>query len=683
MRWAPRAMWGGVVVLGAASAVGSMLLPNLLSETARWKHEAPVVRLSAPDRTPGTPTAGPPEGRTDELVDILLPELDVHLAATLTDPDDTRAAVAGAQALWVATGGGLLRVPYADPTRAVHWTTADGLSDHRLTAIAGNDGGLVVGTEAGAVVWLDPAAALDGLGAPRVTSIAQVSDARISDLLVDGADLYVATWGEGIFVGDIADPRLFRPVGPSNGLKSRRVTSLAMLDGELLAGTAGGGVWVRSRDGKARRYVAKGGIAGDFVLDLVVHQGKAVAATTGGLSRYRRGSWQTDRSWDGEVPAGVIRAVAVAPEGGLVMSASGGRLGRFGSSEAVAIPAPPDGLGPWNGVPRPEVRWLLAGGGTLFAGTERGLLRQRDDGEWTWLTHPGPGSNDITSLHARDGALLVGTFDRGAWIRDAALQQWSALAMPSAEVNGVMLDEAGRPWAATSSGLVRVDEAGARSWTSMHGLGSAHVTAARPDDGGLLVATSQGVQRFDRVGFSRAYGLDAGGEGPTHVYDVATHGRSIWIGTLEGLWHVDREDGVTHRYRYASGDLPDDWINAVAVGADGTVWAGTYDHGIAHRSPGEPWRSFSEPDALPCGWVNPGAMAALPDGSILVGTLGGGLLRVGVGGLIDQWTMRDGLAGDDVTSVSVDGSTVHVGTRSGISRLLLEAPPAPAVADRS
>jgi len=658
-----------------------MLLPNLLSEHQRWKHEAPVVVLVDPDRTSASPTPAASEYELADRPDVL-PSIDVHLAATETDPDDTRAAVAGEDALWVATGGGLLRVPYADPEGAVHWTTADGLRDHRLTALAGDDSLLVAGTEAGTVLWLDPTAALDGTGAPRVTAYADVAKARISALQVDGGALYVGTHGEGIFVGDVADPRLFRPVGPAHGMRSRRITSLAMLDDELFAGTAGAGVWVRSADGKSRRYVAKGGLAGDFVLDLTVHDGRIVAATTGGISRYRRGSWQTDRSFEGKVPAGIVRAVGVDEGGVLTLSVSGGRVGRYGSGTAGALPPLADGLSPWHGAPRAEVRWMTVGGDRLFAGTERGLL-QRRDGVWQWLLHSGPGNNDITSVAAAAGTVLVGTFDRGAWIRDPAFSSWAALPVPYGEVNGVHLDDGGRPWTATSAGLVRLDEEGPRSFTTLHGLKSDHVAAVRGADAGLWVGSTGGLQRFDGVGFTGPLGVTEDG-GPSHIYDVAADGDDVWVGTLEGLWHVESSDAgtTTSRFRYATGELPDDWINAVAVGADGTVWAGTYDHGLAYRSPGGPWRRLAEPDDLPCGWVNPGAMASLPDGSVLVGTLGGGLLRVGTGGLIDHWTMTDGLAGDDVTSVAVDGETVHVGTRSGLSRLEIE-PAVPALADRS
>jgi ligand-binding sensor domain-containing protein len=195
------------------------------------------------------------------------------------------------------------------------------------------------------------------------------------------------------------------------------------------------------------------------------------------------------------------------------------------------------------------------------------------------------------------------------------------------------------------------------------------------------VGSTGGIQRFDGVGFSRPL-TGSPEEEPSHIYDLAVSGDAVWVGTLEGLWRFAADGETSERFRYAGGELPDDWINAVVVGADGTVWAGTYDHGVAYRAPGGPWRSFSEGAGLPCGWVNPGAMAALPDGSVLVGTLGGGLLRLDSNGLLDHWTMADGLAGDDVTSIAIDGLQVHVGTRSGLSRLVLE-PTRDALADGS
>jgi ligand-binding sensor domain-containing protein len=171
------------------------------------------------------------------------------------------------------------------------------------------------------------------------------------------------------------------------------------------------------------------------------------------------------------------------------------------------------------------------------------------------------------------------------------------------------------------------------------------------------------VSLFDGVGFSPL----GGGADVHHVYALSGAGDSAFAGTIGGLFQVRR--GGARAFRYETGELPDNWINAVVQGADGSLWAGTYDHGLALRRPDGSWRRLGEDDGLPNGWVNPGAMAALPDGSVLVGTLGGGLLRVTPDGGVDRWTTTDGLAGDDVTDVCVDGATVWVATRSGLSRV--------------
>jgi ligand-binding sensor domain-containing protein len=333
-------------------------------------------------------------------------------------------------------------------------------------------------------------------------------------------------------------------------------------------------------------------------------------------------------------------------------------VGRFGSTDSIALPVSPDGLGPWNGVPGAEVRWILQADGRRWAGTDRGIVVERD-GAWRWIVHDGPGSNDITTVAARDGSLLVGTFDRGAW-RDG-----SPLALGSAEVNDALIDDDGVAWIATSRGLARVGD-DVRTFGGVHGLASEHVGAVAHSAEGLWVGSSAGVQRFE----GGSFGPLLGGEDAfkvAHVYDLLSTGEEIFAGTLEGLWSVRR--GSATGYRYESGELPDSWINGVTRGPQGRLWAGTYDSGLALRDTDGRWRWLLEGEDLSCGWVNPGALAALPDGTVLVGTMGGGLLRVGPSGEIERWTMADGLAGDDVTSIAIDHDIIWVGTRSGLTRL--------------
>ena len=647
-RWMGRIAWGGVLILGAASGMSSALLPNL----SRVRHELPVAQFVTPDRSDGLPSSVDRPPADDLEVQVHL--ADLSLVATITDPDDTRGAVADDDGLWVATGGGLLRVPFDNPQASRWWTTADGLPDHRLTAIEAVPGGLAVGTEAGSVLMLS----VDE-GAPLVVQYAGVAPARVSDLLFVDEALYVATWGEGVWISDGTDEELtFREVGPKTGLRSRRVTSLAWLDGELLAGTAGAGLWVRGANGRARRYVAKGGLAGDFVLSLARKDDAVLAATPTGMSSYRDGKLTTWRPGD-STPPGSPRAVG--EDGSL--SVAGGRVGRVGTVSTTTLPRSPDGLGPWNGVPVPEVRWFVRADDRLWAGTDRGLLAEQEDG-WRWVTHPGTGSNDVTVVASRDGSMLVGTFDQGAW--------WDgrALSLGNAEINDAFIDEEGVAWLATSGGLAKVEGDGTvRTYGALHGLDSAHVTAVRGGSEGLFVGTSAGVQRYDGGGFAPQLG---GGhaERVSHVYCLALDGDEVYAGALDGLWSLRKGGGT--RFRYETGELPDNWINGLAVGPDGRLWAGTYDAGIAMRDVDGTWRWFVEGDHISSGWVNPSALAALPDGTVLAGTMGGGLLRVGPAGELDRWTMADGLAGDDVTSVAVDGDLVWIGTRSGLSKLEME-----------
>ncbi len=75
----------------------------------------------------------------------------------------------------------------------------------------------------------------------------------------------------------------------------------------------------------------------------------------------------------------------------------------------------------------------------------------------------------------------------------------------------------------------------------------------------------------------------------------------------------------------ANSDLPDDYIMALATGADGALWVGTEGAGLARRHEGA-WQVFTAASSdLPDDSV--WALAAGADGALWVGTFGGGLAR--------------------------------------------------------
>ncbi len=558
-----RFAWGSALTLGAASAMGPALFSNLSENTSyevsHGGHEAPNVVATTSVALESDPPA--PETSTPSSPHR------IELVETVTDPDDTRAAVVVDQDLWVATGGGLLRFDPEDPSRDRWWTTADGLPDHRLTAIARYGDGLALGTEGGLVVTLELPTD-DGL---VVHTADAVSEARISDLLTEDELLWVATWGDGAFSGVPGRPKGYAALGPSRGLRARQLTGIARLDGELVAGTAGAGLWVRGDDGRSRLFVQKGGLVSDFVLDVATVGDAVLVAGLGGISRYRAGVIQTRRGGD-RVPAGVVTAIGTGKRAPF-LAIAGGRVGRWGATSTQPLPAHPDGLGPWHGVPTPEARWIAQMDGVVVAGTARGILQGT-----TWRTHQGPGSNDLTSVSADRGDLLVGTWDGGAWLR--AGDHWDALPAPSGEVNDVQLDD-GSAWLATSRGLARVDNGQLRSWGPLQGLASENVSAISFAGDRLLVRTSAGLQLFDGVGFlpiddvprfrDETSELPDSGLNPDALLSL-DDGTTL-VGTLgEGLLRVDPR-GALDRWTATDGLAGND---VTGLSRDGdTVWVAT------------------------------------------------------------------------------------------------------------
>ena len=115
----------------------------------------------------------------------------------------------------------------------------------------------------------------------------------------------------------------------------------------------------------------------------------------------------------------------------------------------------------------------------------------------------------------------------------------------------------------------------------------------------------------------------------------------------------------------SSGDLPVDWVTALAVHG-GRLVAGTYHGGLSWRNAGG-FRTEGEAQGLPAGWVNPHAMKTI-DGKLWIGTLERGLL-IGNRGSWTHLQLRNGLPSDDVTDFLADGDSVWVATRGGLARV--------------
>lgn len=239
--------------------------------------------------------------------------------------------------------------------------------------------------------------------------------------------------------------------------------------GELWFGTQSGGVW-NLRDGHWRNWGRAEGLPHATVRDLAwVRFGGGdflVAATHGGLARFRGGRWEPIQS----VPegTGTLRNLLFTEgaEGGRlwiatsrgVMSWDGRRWASYDKS---------------SGLPSASVRCLLAdegpgGGLALFAGTDEGLARM-EGGRFVSVPLPehllkaGVSALKRCSLPGGGRGLLVGSYGGGlALVRDAGsgwtAQEVTASGVPlrGEVVLSLQEDREGAVYAGTLRGILRI-----------------------------------------------------------------------------------------------------------------------------------------------------------------------------------------------------------------------------------
>ena len=179
-------------------------------------------------------------------------------------------------------------------------------------------------------------------------------------------------------------------------------------------------------------------------------------------------------------------------------------------------------------------------------------------------------------------------------------------------------------------------------------------------DGGksLWIGTNNGLLHYDGAEWNRY--TEADGLAGTSITSLAMDDSGVcWVGTSNGLASCD---GVSfHSYRMED-RLPDDTVHTLAFEPDGTVWAGT-SSGIS-RFNGETWRSFTTADGLPDSSIN--AIAVSADGGVWAATSKGAARFDG--SVWKIYTTADGLASNTIYSIAAgkDGE-VWFGTSEGVS----------------
>jgi len=338
--------------------------------------------------------------------------------------------------------------------------------------------------------------------------------------------------------------------------------------------------------------------------------------------------------------------------------------------------------------------------GGFWVGTGLGVVRLREG-----RTEIAPGLTNLpvrTLCEDRQGRLWVGSTD-GLYFWDGrefrTVQLGSDLA--GKRVQALIEDRDGNIWAGVErSGLVRINGGQTERLTSREGLSDDDIISLAEDrEGNLWVGTFRaGINRLkdgSLTAFDRSLGLSH--DCAWSVFEDAR--KTLWIGAEEGLNSITAAGPIVQHPVFK-----DYCVLTMADAADGGLWVGTFEKGLALYQNGRV-RWFDSKDGIdlnrvsllfrdgdrvfiggsPAGlyclengrfrpaypkdnYADASTILRAPDGTIWLGT-DRGVVRLTAGGA-ETWDSKDGLAGDRVLSLHLDRSGVlWIGAELGLSRL--------------
>ena len=430
--------------------------------------------------------------------------------------------------------------------------------------------------------------------------------------------------------------------------------------------TRDGYLWLTTSDGLVRydgvRFVVfsrsnSRGIGSNRFQSLYQTEDGALWAGTedGGLTVYRDGRFKTYPTKDG-LPSDRVWALAGDGAGGLMVFTMSGPAGWDGAGFA------------------PLAHWVNAGGLAHTAASRAGGF---------WYT-------DAGGLHKVDGQRLV-TFTPG--------EGPSPLRFTS-----IYEDSRGDRWFGLhGGGLARLKGGKFTTYGAGDGLPRAFVSAAYEDSrGGVLFGTDGGgLVRYDGAGFVTL--VEPSGQSSREILSVYEDREgNVWTGTVnQGLNRLTRNAITVLSEREG---LADNYVYPVLEDRAGAVWVGTWRKGL-FRYAGGVFSDYGKEIGAPfqlvtalredsagrlwvatgrsVGWLKDGKYTRLSPGPgasvvqviaedrggrIWLGTKGG--LVVYEGSEVRRFTVKEGLAGDEVTDLLEDrDGRLWVATWGGVSRL--------------
>jgi ligand-binding sensor domain-containing protein/signal transduction histidine kinase len=521
------------------------------------------------------------------------------------------------------------------------WTSEEGLPQNTVNALTQTRDGYIWLATFGGLVRFDgrsfrtfAAANTPGLGADRILTLYEDR----------GGALWIGTERDGVFVsrqGVFSRPSWHRR------LPSRQVWAIYQTrDDALWFGTSEGAVRVdrrervtiiAPRDGRSVQSVRAIAESPNGTVWLGLH-GRGLTRVVDGVLR--------PFSFFETGEEALVNVITIGRRSGVVWVGTQGGLFRLRGERAERVPLAGDvGAAPVRAIVADET----AG---VWVGTRRGLCHLRPDATACYGMEAGLSDAFVRAMgHDREGNLWIGTNIGGL----NRLKRRKAVAYVPQRGRGSSLsflpivgDGAGGLWAgATCGGLVHFSRGLFEVYGKAQGLPRDCIWAIHRDPDGTLWLGTPGGGLF-RVEDGRVERFSAASGLPNDSVLAVTRDRAgvLWAGTYGALNRMT-SDGTFESYR-----LP---IQAASVSfiterRAGGVWLGT-TAGLFRFVDGR-FKRWSTAEGLSHDVVR--ALLEDPDGTIWLGTYGGGLNRLH-GEQVTRYTSANGLYDDVVSRILDDG----------------------------
>lgn len=324
-----------------------------------------------------------------------------------------------------------------------------------------------------------------------------------------------------------------------------------------------------------------------------------------------------------------------------------------------------------------NVKRIFVDGDTVWVGTSGGAVRYdtRTDEYKLFDTKSGLLSNGVFHVGRLGERISVGTYGGGLALLDTKTEQFETYNIPEglgdAFVYDVLKAKNGDVWIATWSGVNRIrgGDLKDRSKWELHTVES--TKGGLPND--WVYGLAEGANGEIWLGTEGGLAHFAGGK-----WDHWNHAKGLGAPYERVKNHIEFKNDPSkvsehHARQKQEMGLQNvdvaynpNYIVALAVDAQGVVWAGTWGGGLS-RYDGKAWTQYTVNEGLPGNHVF--MLHIDPKGQLWVGT-NNGLARRKPGGGFDVLTTQDGLFNNAVFSMATarDG-TLWVGSFGGVAKI--------------